>query len=218
MLKQVTLQVKNESPFKPLSEQFGCSVNVLNCKDSVRGEISLLLEISGERSRELIEALRSLQGITKVYSGSSDKNSFVAVIITKSPLYCEIARDSGIFCLSCPYASTSQGRDDSISWKVLVKDLDSMKAALSSLDSDSGEETRIKEVSNFGFENLLTSRQKEVLLKATRLGYFEFPRKKGLTEIAETMGISAATLSEILRSAEAKIMDYYIRMAPKDRL
>ncbi|MHB1908481.1 MAG: helix-turn-helix domain-containing protein [Nitrososphaerales archaeon] len=187
---------------------------MLNCKDSVHGEISLLLEITGERSSELVEALRSLEGITRVYSGSSDKNSFVAVIVTKAPLYCGIARDSGIFCLSCPYASTSQG--DSISWKVLVKDLNSMKSTLSSLDSDSGEETRIEEVSNFGFENLLTSRQKEVLLKATQLGYFEFPRKKGLTEIAETIGISPATLSEILRSAEAKIMDYYISMAPKE--
>lgn len=219
MLKQVTLQVNENNPFKSLSEEYQCEVNVVSCKDSIPGEISLLLEVTGDKSEELIKVLRAMKGVTKVYSAPSSKvkECFVAVVVMDSPAYCGIAQASGIFCLMCPYSSTSsQGEKGLIPWKILVKDLDSMQSALSALDSRQRERTNITEVSNFGVSNLLTPRQREVLMKASQLGYFEFPRKYSLTEIAQKMSISPATLSEILRSAEAKVMDYYANSLFKD--
>ena len=45
-----------------------------------------------------------------------------------------------------------------------------------------------------------------MIAAALSQGYFDFPRKVGLTELSKRLGIKASTLSEILRSAERKVM------------
>ena len=52
----------------------------------------------------------------------------------------------------------------------------------------------------------LTERQKEIVVTAVARGYFEFPRKVSLTELSRLVGVRPSTLSEILRSAERRIM------------
>lgn len=57
----------------------------------------------------------------------------------------------------------------------------------------------------------LTLKQKEILETAYMLGYFSYPRKISLTELARHLKISKATLSENLRVAENKIiMNYFL--------
>lgn len=57
----------------------------------------------------------------------------------------------------------------------------------------------------------LTLKQKEILETAHLLGYFSYPRKISLTELAKHLKISKATLSENLRVAENKIiLNYFL--------
>ena len=55
----------------------------------------------------------------------------------------------------------------------------------------------------------MSLRQKEVLEVACNLGYFTYPRKISLTELSKYLKISKSTLSEILRTAENKIIHSY---------
>lgn len=52
----------------------------------------------------------------------------------------------------------------------------------------------------------LTRRQREVVMAALAEGYYDWPRKITNGELAETMGISRATLHEHLRKAERKLL------------
>lgn len=52
----------------------------------------------------------------------------------------------------------------------------------------------------------LTRRQKEIILTAMAHGYFEFPRRISLTGLGELFGVRPSTVSEILRSAERRLM------------
>ena len=52
----------------------------------------------------------------------------------------------------------------------------------------------------------LTKRQKEIILTAVAQGYFEFPRRISLTGLGELLGIRPSTVSEILRSAERRLV------------
>ncbi|WP_158058001.1 helix-turn-helix domain-containing protein [Halorussus halophilus] len=54
-------------------------------------------------------------------------------------------------------------------------------------------------------EELLTDRQREVLLAAYEGGYFESPREKSGEAVASELGISLSTFSQHLRSAEQKL-------------
>jgi predicted DNA binding protein len=57
----------------------------------------------------------------------------------------------------------------------------------------------------------LTFREEEVLRFAFEKGYFDFPRKIRLEEIAAHFGIAASTISEIIRRGQKKILEKYFR-------
>jgi predicted DNA binding protein len=52
----------------------------------------------------------------------------------------------------------------------------------------------------------LTDRQYEAVETATRLGYYDVPRSVSLVEVADELGVAAATASELLRRAESNLM------------
>ena len=62
---------------------------------------------------------------------------------------------------------------------------------------------------------LLTSRQEEILSIAFESGYFEFPKKVGLKELAARTGVRESTLGEILRRGQRKILRDYLAKKSK---
>ena len=53
----------------------------------------------------------------------------------------------------------------------------------------------------------LTDKQKEVVIEARKLGYYDYPKKVSSQELADNLGISRATTIEHLRKAEARLME-----------
>jgi predicted DNA binding protein len=53
---------------------------------------------------------------------------------------------------------------------------------------------------------VLTARQEELLLHCLGRGYYEIPRRTTLRALAKELGISSASLSLVLRRAEAKVV------------
>lgn len=58
---------------------------------------------------------------------------------------------------------------------------------------------------------LLTSAQHRALSRAFEAGYYTVPKKVTLTELAASLGTSQASLSELLRRAEARIIARYMQ-------
>ena len=56
------------------------------------------------------------------------------------------------------------------------------------------------------FNYILTDREEEVLERAISMGYFEYPKKCYLKDIAKIIGISIVATDKLLRSAERKII------------
>lgn len=56
----------------------------------------------------------------------------------------------------------------------------------------------------------LTDRQSEALSKAFEGGYYQMPRRQNLRALAKEMGTSATALSEMLRRAEARLVERYV--------
>jgi hypothetical protein len=65
----------------------------------------------------------------------------------------------------------------------------------------------------------LTDRQREALVAAREMGYFAVPRRATLAEVADRLDISAASLSERLRRAQAHLVDAHVESpARRDEL
>lgn len=58
-------------------------------------------------------------------------------------------------------------------------------------------------------DRLLTDRQREVLLAALAAGYYATPREATLTEVADDLGVSKATCSEVLHRAEGSVLAWF---------
>ena len=83
-----------------------------------------------------------------------------------------------------------------------------------------GELTRALESQKISFEvklqkkledkELVTARQEQILAFAFERGYFDFPKKVGLSELAGLTGVRTSTLGEILRRGQKKILGEYL--------
>ncbi len=61
-----------------------------------------------------------------------------------------------------------------------------------------------------GMDYMLTPRQEQMLIYAFEKGYYSFPRRIGLAELARELGLSVSTLSELIRKAEGKVVKAFM--------
>jgi len=94
-------------------------------------------------------------------------------------------------------------------WWVVVTSEDRLRALIQRFTQDMAgvtlESIRIHASSESG--DLLTPRQRELLLHAIRAGYFQVPRKISLRDLAAQEGLAASSLSQALAVAEKKILE-----------
>jgi predicted DNA binding protein len=87
------------------------------------------------------------------------------------------------------------------------KTVGKLMEALERVDCDVKLE-RITQLSNHG---VLTERQEEIVQAAFTSGYFDFPRKIGSQKLANKLGVSVSTLSEVMRAAQRRIFAEYLQ-------
>lgn len=99
-------------------------------------------------------------------------------------------------------------------WSLVMDD----KTFKESILSDLKEKTyslKINERENiFTVKNLLTSKEMEILYKAYKLGYFDWPKRIDLKELSEVLGISKSATLQTLRRATNKLIKSFIDDLP----
>jgi predicted DNA binding protein len=91
-----------------------------------------------------------------------------------------------------------------------IADQDNMKRLLSAITLVGDIEKTSFHQATYGAHGLLTcltARQKEVLILAKKMGYYEYPRKIKSEDLAQVLGISKASTIEHLRKAEVRLMN-----------
>jgi predicted DNA binding protein len=72
----------------------------------------------------------------------------------------------------------------------------------------------VVKVSKLEEEEELTARQEHILQIALEKGYFEFPKKITLRQLAKVLEVSPATLTEILRRGQKRVLQEHFRGRP----
>lgn len=163
------------------------------------------VEISSSKSNaeELIEAISKSKTIRNSDLVQLDRHRIKGMVTT---LDCPIC--STLAGLNCSLLSASTREDKKMEWKLLISGEDTLKSLTERL-SAKGVNYEIIHVSHLCAKNDLTARQEQIAKIALELGYFEFPKRIGIEELSRRLGISAGTLSEILRRAEKNILSKY---------
>jgi len=203
MLRQIALQVKTENKLQDAAREHGAKLNITDCKAFNKTGMSLLLELRGSEQEvhAATSAIRHLDGVRQVVEGQEAGDAFPLLVVLDRPAICRASSDVAIVCLDCPLNSEVQPS----SWRFIARKTSDFRQVLTKLSKE-GIETRIEDVAPLERKATLTGRQKEIMATAVSQGYFEFPRKISLTGLSELVGVKPSTLSEILRSAERRIM------------
>ena len=181
----------------------GAKLNIVDCKSFNKTGMSLLMELRGteQEVRAAASAIRHLDGVRQVIEGEGPGDAIPLLVVMDRPAICRASNDVAIVCLDYPLNSEVQPA----SWRFIARKTSDFRQVLSRLSKE-GIETRIEDVAPLERKATLTGRQKEIMATAVAQGYFEFPRKISLTGLSELVGVKPSTLSEILRSAERRIM------------
>lgn len=101
-------------------------------------------------------------------------------------------------------------RDGEATWELTTSA--SRFSELGSVLEEAGIEYELEHVVGIGeteADRLLTDRQREVVTAAIDEGYYAVPREATLTEVAERLGVSKATCSDVLHRAESSIVTWF---------
>lgn len=204
MLRQVSLRVEKGNAIQGIAEAAGVRVSVADCRDFNSKGMTMLIELEGEPERvgSALKLLRNMREMRKVYETEVSARKTLCLAVLDRPLLCRASLETGVICLQCPYNSAGHP----FTWQVLVRKSDDLRGLISNLE-EKGVRVVVNGVSRVSREEMLTGRQKEILATAMASGYFDFPRRTGLSELSKIVGVKPSTLSEILRRAERKIME-----------
>ncbi len=93
-------------------------------------------------------------------------------------------------------------------WKLITGGEGSLSDLVDQLKAY-GCDVELKSTTHLTKKTMLTSRQEEIVKAAFEKGYYDYPKKTTMKELARIFDISPSTLSEILQRGEKKVMGWY---------
>lgn len=108
------------------------------------------------------------------------------------------------------FVTSAVGRPDGTIELTVFGNDNAMKDLLTRLE-EHGTGVSIDGWSSRNGSGLLSVKQELVLKAALECGYFDFPKKIRLRELARNVGVAPSSLAESLRSAERKILGEYVK-------
>ncbi len=190
---------------KAVMSKYPATVKILDSKGlSQKDSVQHLFEIfvKPEFADQLLAEIDQDTDVFDVETIKSKTGIIYGSIKTRRCTVCRKIANSNCFLSSV--TTNSKGLAE---WTVLGNH-DSFRELLTSLERK-GIPVEVKRRTNLENRRLLTSRQEQILYMAFDRGYFDFPKKTDLEELADQAGVKPSTLTEILRRGQRKVLEEY---------
>jgi len=210
MLEAVVSITPPHSWIKRVASNFPVVVRVMDCRSIAEREgVQELFEITcaANLSEKVVDFLRHDDYVYDVDIVRGKSGRIIGSLKTKKCTACRTFAGA-----SCYLVSASSKPDGKLEWTLLGSDT-MVKTLLKELE-DAKVVAEVLKVSQLQDEEELTARQEHILQIALEKGYFEFPKKIDLRQLAKTLEISPATLSEILRRGQKRVLQEHFKGRP----
>jgi len=194
-----------------MPKRHNVEIKILGRRPSGKFGVRDLVEISGDQD-ELEKVLREFKTVPWVRNYDLDfvkSGKLVGEVVTYKCLACASLAGS-----NCHIMSASAKADGAISWRLMTSDRTELKKLVSKLKK-LGCDAKLVKLSPIDVQDVLTNRQEEIIMMAFEKGFFDTPRKSKLKDLARITGVSQATLSEILRKGQKRIVVDYLKAKQK---
>ncbi len=191
-----------------LSELFqreGAETHLIACRLTDRAPRRLLrwldVEVAPERTDRLLHALRRRLRLRHVALAHIAPGRVMMRVSEPAPSICTATYRAGGICVACPLMSRKE-RD---AWRIVLPRGARTKAFLRDLPVGSSGRLAIARLKPYRSGAALTRRQDRALRIAYDIGYFDYPRRGSLGDVARTLGSGRSATLELLRRATAKL-------------
>lgn len=189
-----------------LTAKHGAVVNIVEQKP-VEGGLRTLAEIDpgGSDPNEVVASLRRNPYVVDLEAIVPPKGKILATLQVQDCRACATLANS-----ECFLTDATATKDRGVEWRVLAPKRAAVEDLVNTLERR-GLAIELAAIRTAKGSGSLTGRQDQVLSLAYKLGYFEFPKKINLSDLAKKLGVAKSTLSEILRTGEEKILHAYFQ-------
>jgi predicted DNA binding protein len=165
-----------------------------------------LVEIAGpqEVMDEVLSDIKKNPLVSKIDTSVTERGKVISSVTTSRCDICRILTDADVFLISAE--SRGGGKVD---WTLVLSDKDVLKGIFDHLKTK-GVDAELVKLTKIDDKESLTERQDKITHVAFERGYFDYPKRISLRELARMFEVSPSTLSEILRKGQRKIvLDYF---------
>jgi predicted DNA binding protein len=187
---------------RELIEKYDAEIHMLDCHEREEGGCKNLVDIK-VGDEQLPSVLKDMEANPTVSDLDLDQTG---------PGHLRGAVTSNV-CLGCCTLVSSETflvgvrmdeRGD-IHQRIITKDRETVRHAISRLEA-LGHGVTLEKLTTLEPDMYMTGYQEDVLMIAYERGYFDSPRRTDLREMAALFGVSVATMSEIIRKAQRKVL------------
>jgi len=187
-----------------VTERFGLRLRVVDRKPYGQHGVQDLveLELGQADPAAVLDAIRRNGFVARASLQATEKGRALADVSTR--------------CMACRALATSKcflvrantRPDGLLEWELVAEDRPQVSRLVDRLGKVGCEVTlgRLKEVED---DEALTRRQEEILHVAFERGYFDYPKRVGIRDLAAIFHVSISTISEILRKGQTKVFASY---------
>jgi len=204
MLESVLQCPQPHSWIETAASRYSAKVEILDSKMLPNDSVQHLFDIQVKPglTDDLLKALRRDEDLIDIETVKSTSGHIYGSATSLRCTVCKEVAKSKCFLASVDV--TSEGAR----WTVIGNN-DSFRELVAALQGHAIPfEVKLKR--NLEDSELLTARQEQILSLAFERGYFDFPKKVGLDELATLMEIRTSTLDEIIRRGQKKILGEYL--------
>ncbi len=203
---EAVLAIKAPDWITDLTSKYGARVQVLSCIPFAAGGVRDLVEISAPEGKleEAVAEIKSSPQFQEVDIAQTARTRALASISTTRCSVCSTLAGSECFLVS---ATTKEGR---IYWTLLASGKEPLRKLMETM-TENGFGVEIIKMAELKGREALTARQEEMIRIALDKGYFDYPKRTSIRDLANLFGVSISTLSEVLRAGQKKIMASYFR-------
>ena len=185
--------------------QLPIQINVLDVIPFDEHGVEDLVEVKlNSTSPQILESIvKEIEGVEFVKMSTVDMDKAIMIVGTRGCGGCRLIVQSGCFLVSATTAS-----DGWIEWKLIMNEKVQIQNLVQTLDQG-GIESRLILIQPIDDKEALTARQERIIKTALERGYYDFPKRIGIRELARLFDISTASVSETLRRGQKKIIEQY---------
>jgi hypothetical protein len=195
----VVLEVENKEckMVKKLATLGFKHLKVVDVRSSSSGSVKHLMDLGEEQAKKVPKELvapRHVENKSSVWMESGG---------------CEVCNT--ILAQDAFLVSGKSLEDNMILYSFMVPTFEAYQTILKELQK-TGHKVNVHKIGKFQQQiDVLTENQERIFWLALKSGFFDYPRQVDMKELSKKLGISPATLSEIIRRGTRRLLEHYFK-------